>query len=278
MKSQVAVRFIECLEELKNQKKVRSNRQFAKALDYLPQSLSEIIKGRRNVPLGLIEKAIEVFEVNPGYLFLGYGSRFLNTHLPLTETNRPSEFHLNSEQPPARQRIGSIYALPYSAQESYCQHLSDPKYLANLPVIKIPNGGQHIDTERAFEINDPHMEPVLHQGDYVIGELINPKLWVSRIGGNRLFIIVTKTGILVRKVVNRIMQEQCIILHTIDELDSGHRTPLEEVRQIWQVNQLLTKHVAEQSPIMMKTISQQIRVLKETIQAQQEQLDKQVGY
>ncbi len=270
MKSQVASRFIECLEELKSRKIVKSNRQFAIQLNYLPQSLSEIIKGRRNVPLGLLEKAIEVFDMNPGYLFLGHGYKFLNVTITPIDKTVSNGISMG-------EALSVIDFVPFSIQESYCQHVTNVKFLNQLPKMQLPQlVGADSERLRAFEVIDPQMSPVLHAGDYVIGQIINPVRWASWIGGNKLFVIVTKTGIIVRKIVNRILQEQCLILHTIDEQGSGYRIELQDVRQIYQVTGLITKQIKAQDPTVL--ITKQIKMLKQTIQAQQKQLDSGMRY
>ena len=74
----VTKRFISCHDELKEKGIIRSSRQFALNLDYLPQSLNEILKGNREVTVDLLRKAIEVYQINPDYLFLGTGGKFKN--------------------------------------------------------------------------------------------------------------------------------------------------------------------------------------------------------
>jgi len=56
----VTERFIKCHNLLKEENRIRSSRQFALSLDYLPQSLSEILRGRRDVTIELLRKAVDV--------------------------------------------------------------------------------------------------------------------------------------------------------------------------------------------------------------------------
>ena len=58
MNSVVTQRFINCHNKLKIDQRIRSSRQFALSLDYLPQSLSEILKNRRDVTIELLRKSI----------------------------------------------------------------------------------------------------------------------------------------------------------------------------------------------------------------------------
>src|SRR5690606_26382219 len=76
MSNLVTTRFKACHDRLKEDGKVRSSRQFALQLDYLPQSLSEILKGRRDVTIELLRKAVEVFDMNPVFLLSGEGPMF----------------------------------------------------------------------------------------------------------------------------------------------------------------------------------------------------------
>ena len=62
MNNVVTQRFIKCHDKLKEDNRIRSSRQFAMSLDYLPQSLSEIIKGRRDVTIELLRKAIDKYK------------------------------------------------------------------------------------------------------------------------------------------------------------------------------------------------------------------------
>ena len=76
MPSVVTERFIKCHDYLKEQKLVKSSRQFALSLDYLPQSLSEILKRRRDVTIELLRQAIATYKLNPLFLFTGEGPMF----------------------------------------------------------------------------------------------------------------------------------------------------------------------------------------------------------
>jgi len=67
----VTKRFLDCFEQLKRTNRVRSGRHFAVSLDYLPQSFSEIVNGRREVTVELLRKATEQYCLNPAYLLMG---------------------------------------------------------------------------------------------------------------------------------------------------------------------------------------------------------------
>lgn len=89
MKNVVTRRFVACHNYLKKEKKIKSSRQFALSLDYLPQSLSEILKGRRDVTIEILRKGVEIYGMNPHFLLTGEGSLFLDKR---SGEARPSEF------------------------------------------------------------------------------------------------------------------------------------------------------------------------------------------
>ena len=71
MNNVVTQRFIKCHDKLREEKRIKSSRQFALSLEYLPQSLSEILKGRRDVTIELLRKSVERYQINPVYIYTG---------------------------------------------------------------------------------------------------------------------------------------------------------------------------------------------------------------
>ena len=61
----VTDRFIQCLEKLKERNEIKSSRQFALAVEYHPQNLNDILKGKRDVTIDLIKNASEIYKINP---------------------------------------------------------------------------------------------------------------------------------------------------------------------------------------------------------------------
>ena len=63
MNNIVTQRFVKCLKQLKTDGVVRSMRQYALSVDYLPQSLSEILKERRDVTIELLRKSGSIIQI-----------------------------------------------------------------------------------------------------------------------------------------------------------------------------------------------------------------------
>jgi transcriptional regulator with XRE-family HTH domain len=73
----VTQRFAKCVKRLRENNTIKSSRQFALEVDCLPQTLSEILNGRRDATIEVIRRAVERHRFNPIFLFTGEGDLFL---------------------------------------------------------------------------------------------------------------------------------------------------------------------------------------------------------
>ncbi|MCB0641957.1 MAG: peptidase S24, partial [Phaeodactylibacter sp.] len=192
MSNIVTQRFIKCHDKLKETAQVRSSRQFAMELDYLPQSLSEILKGRRDVTIELLRKAVERFKVNPVYIYTGEGPMFM------TEADQNS-FRLltivTNNQDDER-----IVHVPVPAQAGYAGELMDPTFIEELPTFSLPDYKYQVGTHRSFDVAGDSMEPTLFEGDKVICSFLEPNLWESSLKDNFVYVIVTRGDVLVKRI------------------------------------------------------------------------------
>ncbi len=78
---QITQRFVECHDFLKKSGKIKSSRQFALALGCMPQNLNEILKGRRDVTVELLQKAVAIYQINPAYILAGNVTMFSKNEL-----------------------------------------------------------------------------------------------------------------------------------------------------------------------------------------------------
>ena len=145
MNSVVTQRFLECLKNLKKDNQVRSSRQFALSLDYLPQSLSEIAQGRRDVTIELIRKAVVLYKLNPVYLYTGEGPLFM------TEENHQSFRVLTIVT--NGQDDERIVHVPVPAQAGYAGEMSNPTFIQELPTFSLPDYKYKVGTHRSFDVS-----------------------------------------------------------------------------------------------------------------------------
>lgn len=71
-------RFLEVVEELIKRKDVANMKDFCQRIDYLPQNLSQIKSGKRDVTIELITKLFFEFRGNLIFVLVGVGKKILD--------------------------------------------------------------------------------------------------------------------------------------------------------------------------------------------------------
>ncbi len=223
----VTQRFIKCHDKLKEEKRVRSSRQFAISLDYLPQSLSEILKGRRDVTIELLRKAIEKFKINPIFIYTGKGPMFMSD---------------NGEQDlrvltivTDRDNDEKIVHVPVPAQAGYAGELANPAFIQELPSYSLPDYKYKIGTHRSFDVSGDSMEPTLFEGDKVICSFVEPVHWESALKNNHVYVLVTKGDVLVKRVHSEMKDERRLLLVSDNAFYKPYHINGDEIKEIWSV-------------------------------------------
>lgn len=259
MNSVVTQRFIKCHNKLREEKRVRSSRQFALSLDYLPQSLSEILKGRRDVTIELLRKAVETYKINPVYIMTGEGPMFM------TEEGH-KDFRVltivtNVEEDER------ILHVPIPAQAGYASELGDPSFIQELPTFTLPDYKYKVGTHRAFDVAGDSMETTLFEGDKVVCSFLEPTLWETGIKDSYVYVIVTRADVVVKRVFNHLKTEKQLELHSDNGFYEPYRVDLADLREIWYVRAKISPFLP--SPQNIKSyLQEEIRELKQTITAQ----------
>jgi phage repressor protein C with HTH and peptisase S24 domain len=261
MNSVVTQRFINCHNKLKNDQRVRSSRQFALSLDYLPQSLSEILKNRRDVTIELLRKAIELYKINPVYLFTGEGPMFMK-----------EEGHKNFRVLTIMtdsQNDERIVHVPIPAQAGYASDLSDPVFVQNLPFYSLPDYKYKVGTHRSFDVAGDSMEPTLFEGDKVICSFLEPSLWASSVKKNYVYVIVTASDVIVKRIKDHDKEAKILQLISDNAYYDPYDVKLNEIREIWYVRAKISPFLP--SPQNIKNLlREEVRDLREAMQHQSE--------
>jgi transcriptional regulator with XRE-family HTH domain len=102
MINDVGQRFISLFEMLEVNGLITSRADAARRLNYKPQAFTEVLKGRTNISIELVQKFCTEYGANPDYLILGTGEYFSNrnTHLnaPLLSKKNAPQYKKNVEQ------------------------------------------------------------------------------------------------------------------------------------------------------------------------------------
>ena len=259
MNSIVTQRFIKCHDKLREENRVRSSRQFALSLDYLPQSLSEILKGRRDVTIELLRKAVEHYKINPVYIYTGEGPMFMS------EEGHKS-FRILTIVTNA-QEDEQIVHVPIPAQAGYAGEVADPAFIQNLPSFSLPDYKYKVGTHRSFDVAGDSMEPTLFEGDKVICSFLDPTLWETSIKDNYVYVIVTRGDVLVKRVNNLIKGQKQLELLSDNNFYETYRMNMGDIREIWYVRAKISPFLPSPNNIK-KYLHEEIKELKSVINDQ----------
>lgn len=227
MNSIVTQRFIQCHHQLRQENRVRSSRQFALALEYLPQSLSEILKGRRDVTIDLLRKAVEVYQMNPIFLYTGDGDMFL-------KPNGDKELRIltvvtdqdNDER---------ILHIPNSAQADYVQEMGNPDFVQSLPTYSLPPLADK-QAQRSFDVCGDDMEPTFFEGDKVVCRFLDPNQWETGIKNQHVYVVVSKSAVQIKRVRNELKEHKRLVLISDNNFYESTGLDLADIQEIWQVH------------------------------------------
>lgn len=255
----VTQRFVKCHNLLKEENQVRSSRQFALSLEYLPQSLSEILKGRRDVTIELLRKAVKKYKINPVYIFTGEGPMFMSEEGD--DSFRVLSIVTNSEND---ERIVHV---PVPAQAGYAADMSDPTFIQELPTFSLPDYKYNVGTHRAFDVSGDSMEPTLFEGDKVVCSYLEPTLWESAIKDNYVYVIVTRGDVLVKRVQNFLTEEKYLVLQSDNNYYEPYPVNLGDIREIWYVRAKISPFLPSPQNIK-RYLQEEMNELKKTIRQQ----------
>lgn len=264
MNSIVTQRFIKCHDKLRSENRVRSSRQFALSLDYLPQSLSEIIKGRRDVTIELLRKAVEVYKINPVYIYTGEGPMFMSEedHKSFRVLTIVSNIQ-DDEQ---------IVHVPAPAQSGYPAELSNPTFIQNLPIFTLPDYKYKVGTHRSFDVTGDSMEPTLFEGDKVICSFLEPTLWETAIKDSYVYVVVTKGDLLIGRIENELKTTKRLKLSTDNSYYNQNYLDIGDIREIWYVRAKISPFLPSPQRIQ-NLLLDEMRGLKETLKHQAEMIE-----
>lgn len=259
MRNIITERFIKCHNKLRDDSRVRSSRQFALALEYLPQSLSEILNGRRDVTIELLRKAVDVYKINPVYLYTGDGPMFMSEEgdqsfrvLTIVTDSQDDE---------------RIVHVPIPAQAGYAGELTDPTFIQDLPNFTLPDYKYRVGTHRSFDVAGDSMEPTLFEGDKVICSFLEPTLWENSIKDNYVYIIVTRGDVVVKRVENKLSDQKKLLLHSDNPYYDAYEVGINDIREMWYVRAKISPFLPSPKSIQ-NLLRDEVRALRQTVNNQ----------
>jgi hypothetical protein len=230
MKSEVTKRFVECHDQLVDNGHVRSTRQFALALDYLPQSMGEVLRGRREINVETLRRLVDKFNVNPDFLIKGEKPMFQGDELA------PKGFKIlpitiDDRQDPV------ILHVPYQAFELYAGETVDERFVKTLPYYSLPEMKYKTGIFRSFEVPDNSMAPYLIAGETVICSYMDPVYWSGSTRDSDVYVVVSHSDVHFGHLDVHLNEKDRRSVEVVPDDPDYVATEVKEkhLREIWQV-------------------------------------------
>ena len=125
----------------------------------------------------------------------------------------------------------AISIVQVKAAAGYLNGYADQEFIESLPTLAVPGlkGGTH----RAFEVKGASMLPTHHPGSISICRYVES---FSEIRDRRVYVLVTRDGVVLKRVLNRVEEEGKLIL--ISDNENKREYPnypiyAEDVLEIW---------------------------------------------
>ncbi|MDQ3142711.1 MAG: hypothetical protein M3Q56_10750, partial [Bacteroidota bacterium] len=249
--------------------KVRSARQFAHDLDIMPQSLNEILKGRREVPHSCLETLVQKFNVRSEFILTGKGPILIEV-LALKELKI---LNIITDM----EGKEWIIHVPITAHAGYAISHQEPEFVCELPKYSIPGMTDFRDgSMRSFDVAGESMMPCIYPGDRVVGVYVHHVLWEQKLKENTIYVIITKNEIVVKRLSNLIRTEQKILLHSDNPEFLSYAINIQDICEIWEVKLKLSTQLEVIKPL---DNNQDLNLMKlnQAIEKQTKLLEKMVN-
>lgn len=131
----------------------------------------------------------------------------------------------------------NVVLVPVKAAAGYLAGYGDQEFIQTLPTFSLPNIQN--GTFRMFPVSGHSMFPTLSDGCYVVGEWVEN--WHKDIKDNRIYVVISDDGILVKRVLNRLKKYENLYLKSDNRKDYPNVT-LEphQIKEVWAVKMHLS--------------------------------------
>lgn len=256
MQNPVTLRFIEVYKFLVFNNVINSARQFAMSLDFFPQSLNDILKGRRDVTIELVRKAVEVYQINSHFLFMGEGP-ILVSSMP---TECPSELNVK------------VPFVGISDIGTYPTQVDSVTYIESLSYYSFCYPIERNEEYRAFEMPNDQLKPSISKGEVLISKKISPSDWASKILDGFIYIFVTDNGVEIERVLNFLKDNGTILLKSNLAEISDHLTlNILEIKEVWEIKSRLTSDIPNPNNYKYRT-DQRLETVSTILEKQSESI------
>ena len=155
----------------------------------------------------------------------------------------------------------NIIYVPVKARAGYLSGYGDTEFMESLPTFRLP--GLNNATYRMFEVEGPSMAPNVLNGDRIIGEWVDD---LNKIRDNRVYVIVHKGGVAVKRIINRLKERNKIYLKS-DTIAHRHEFPTveidpEDIKEVWYGRMKISSDFTEPAEVYHRIADLEMDVME----------------
>jgi transcriptional regulator with XRE-family HTH domain len=214
-----------------------TQKQLAEKLGLKQAAIGAYEEERATPPLTCLLDLTKIFKVNLDLLVNHDLSRVSEKDWKTQQNARGKEILAITVD---REDKENVELVPQKAYAGYVAGYQDTEFIKDLPKIKLPMLSRNA-TYRAFEIQGDSMLPV-QPGTIVFGEYVDN---LSDIKNGKLYILVLKDGIVLKRVFNFLNEEGKLLLVSDNRQYAPYTIEASDVQEVWKAHGLFTTKFPE---------------------------------
>ena len=155
--------------------------------------------------------------------------------VPVNETGNPTIVQLD---------IQAAAGLPY--------HVDDPEYLKDKPAFSLPGEQYQRGEYFSIQVNGDSMEDTIYHGDWLICERVYD---LTEVKDNYVHVIVTKEGVVTKRVLNRIEKRGSLALKSDNEAYTTYDEPVGNILMVLRATGRITAILKNRNAGMAREVS-----------------------
>ncbi|MBS1642746.1 MAG: helix-turn-helix domain-containing protein [Bacteroidetes bacterium] len=236
--------------------------EVANHLKIEPQNFSRMLKND-DVKFSIMQSVAKFLKIDITHLIKGYKQKSIKTEnsiLPL-KADKISLSKIPKIITVDNDGNDNILYVPIKARAGYLVGYGDPDFIHTLQSFRLP--GLRNRTYRMFEADGPSMHPTIKDKDKVVASACENLLSVR---DNRVHVIVTTNGVVIKRVLNRITERGLFYLKS-DTIQHRQEYPTmelhpEDVIEIWHCEFKMSADFSEPTEFYKRISDMEIDILE----------------
>lgn len=203
-----------------------TQKQFAETLS-IRNTIADIERGRTKITGFAVAKLIEIYGINPMWL---YGLSGIKNLKDLKHDSSPKVITVDNDD------NENLVLVDVKAAAGYPTNVQEPHWFTELPAFSFPLPQYRNATFRGFQIQGDSMFPQFKPKEWVIAKAVDS---IQNLSNNRVCVVVLKDSVLIKQL-QKTEDSNSITLISVNTIYPRFDVAVTEVQEVWEVNSKLS--------------------------------------